>query len=116
MVWAISIANVLFGSRGLVRVCAMTFVMTATKRAPFTQSSRLLFRRDLGYWRLRRRERRFIQGRLYLSVVNCSSLGLDDIYPTGHLRFLASVEALNGFLLIRYSASTSFSWSHENSI
>ncbi|MCY0150827.1 potassium channel family protein [Hoeflea sp. G2-23] len=37
----------------------------------------------------------------YFSVVNYSSLGLGDIYPTGHLRFLAGIEALNGFLLIR---------------
>ncbi len=44
----------------------------------------------------------------YFSVVNYSSLGLGDIYPTGHLRFLAGVEALNGFLLISCSASTIF--------
>ena len=44
----------------------------------------------------------------YFSVVNYTSLGLGDIYPTGHLRFLAGVEALNGFLLISCSASTIF--------
>ncbi|MEQ8900570.1 MAG: ion channel [Roseovarius sp.] len=44
----------------------------------------------------------------YFSLVNYSSLGLGDIYPTGHLRFLAGVEALNGFLLISCSASTIF--------
>ncbi len=44
----------------------------------------------------------------YFSVVNYSSLGLGDIYPTGHLRFLAGIEALNGFLLISCSASTMF--------
>jgi hypothetical protein len=37
-----------------------------------------------------------------------TSLGLGDIYPTGHLRFLAGIEALNGFLLISCSASTIF--------
>ncbi|HIC65251.1 MAG: hypothetical protein CMI50_01790 [Paracoccus sp.] len=44
----------------------------------------------------------------YFSLVNYSSLGLGDIYPTGHLRFLAGIEALNGFLLISCSASTIF--------
>ncbi len=44
----------------------------------------------------------------YFSVVNYTSLGLGDIYPTGHLRFLAGIEALNGFLLISCSASTIF--------
>jgi len=44
----------------------------------------------------------------YFSVVNYTSLGLGDIYPTGHLRFVAGIEALNGFLLISCSASTIF--------
>ncbi len=37
-----------------------------------------------------------------------SSLGLGDIYPTGHSRFLAGLESLNGFLLISCSASFIF--------
>ncbi len=41
----------------------------------------------------------------YFSLVNFTSLGLGDIYPTGHLRLLAGVESLNGFLLITTSAS-----------
>ena len=36
----------------------------------------------------------------YFSLVNYTSLGLGDIYPTGHSRFLAGLESLNGFLLI----------------
>ncbi|UXX85272.1 potassium channel family protein [Roseovarius pelagicus] len=44
----------------------------------------------------------------YFSLVNYTSLGLGDIYPTGHLRFLAGVESLNGFLLISCSASVLF--------
>jgi len=40
----------------------------------------------------------------YFSLVNFTSLGLGDVYPTGHLRFLAGVESLNGFLLISCSA------------
>lgn len=37
---------------------------------------------------------------LYFSAVMYTSLGIGDIVPTGHLRFLAGVEALNGLLLI----------------
>lgn len=44
----------------------------------------------------------------YFSLVNMTTLGLGDIYPTGHLRFLAGIEALNGFLLISCSASFLF--------
>ena len=42
---------------------------------------------------------------IYFSLVNYTSLGLGDIYPTGHLRFLAGIASLNGFLLIGCSAS-----------
>lgn len=44
----------------------------------------------------------------YFSLVNYTSLGLGDIYPTGHLRFLAGIESLNGFLLISCSAALLF--------
>ena len=44
----------------------------------------------------------------YFSLVNYNTLGLGDIHPTGHLRFIAGVEALNGFLLISCSASILF--------
>lgn len=40
-----------------------------------------------------------------LSLVNVATLGLGDLTPTGHLRFVAALEALNGFLLITCSAS-----------
>lgn len=46
---------------------------------------------------------------LYFSTVMYTSLGIGDIVPTGHLRFLAGVEALNGLLLIAWSASFLFS-------
>lgn len=108
----------------------MMFVKTRTKRAPFMQPGRLLFALyslstahivEAGLYALG-----FSVGELmgiggfeqedvdtfmdvfYFSLVNYSSLGLGDIYPTGHLRFLAGVEALNGFLLISCSASTIF--------
>ncbi|GLP88226.1 hypothetical protein GCM10007921_37870 [Tritonibacter mobilis] len=45
---------------------------------------------------------------LYYSAVIYTSLGIGDIVPTGHLRFLTGVEALNGLLLIAWSASFLF--------
>lgn len=45
---------------------------------------------------------------LYFSAITFTSLGIGDIFPTGHLRFLTGVEALNGLLLIAWSASFLF--------
>lgn len=42
---------------------------------------------------------------LYFSIETYTSLGFGDVVPTGHLRFLAGVEALNGLLLIAWSGS-----------
>lgn len=44
----------------------------------------------------------------YFSLINITTLGLGDIYPEGHLRFVAGVESLTGFLLISASASYVF--------
>lgn len=44
----------------------------------------------------------------YFSLINITTLGLGDIYPTGHLRFMAGIESLTGFLLISCSASYVF--------
>ncbi len=45
---------------------------------------------------------------LYYSGVIYTSLGLGDIYPEGHIRFITAMETLNGFLLITWSASFTF--------
>ncbi len=45
---------------------------------------------------------------LYYSAVVYTSLGLGDIYPIGHVRFLTGVEVLNGLLLIAWSGSFTF--------
>jgi hypothetical protein len=45
---------------------------------------------------------------LYYSGVIYTTLGLGDIQPLGHIRFITAVEALNGFLLITWSASFTF--------
>lgn len=45
---------------------------------------------------------------LYFSSVIYTSLGLGDIYPYGHIRFLTGIEALNGLMLMTWSASFAF--------
>lgn len=42
---------------------------------------------------------------LYFSIVTYTSLGLGDVFPGGHLRFLTGIETLNGLLLIAWSGS-----------
>jgi hypothetical protein len=45
---------------------------------------------------------------LYFSAVTFTSLGLGDLYPVSHARLLAGVEALNGLVLIGWSASFTY--------
>tara|TARA_R110000868_G_scaffold411626_1_gene706509 strand:- start:536 stop:886 length:351 start_codon:yes stop_codon:yes gene_type:complete len=45
---------------------------------------------------------------MYYSTVIYTSLGLGDVYPIGHLRFITGIEALNGLMLITWSASFTF--------
>jgi hypothetical protein len=45
---------------------------------------------------------------LYFSAETYTSLGLGDIAPTGALRLVAGVEALNGLVLIGWSASFAY--------
>ena len=40
----------------------------------------------------------------YFSLVNMTTLGLGDIYPTEHLRAVTGIQALAGFALISCSA------------
>lgn len=45
---------------------------------------------------------------LYFSAETYSSLGFGDVVPTGPVRMLAGAEALNGLLLIGWSASYAY--------
>ena len=45
---------------------------------------------------------------LYFSAETYTSLGYGDVVPTGDLRLVAGVEALNGLLLIGWSASYTY--------
>jgi hypothetical protein len=44
----------------------------------------------------------------YFSVTNFTTLGIGDVHSHGPLRILAGIEALNGFLLITWSASFTY--------
>jgi len=45
---------------------------------------------------------------MYFSSVIYTSLGIGDIHPSGHIRFLTGIETLSGLLLIAWSASFAF--------
>jgi voltage-gated potassium channel Kch len=45
---------------------------------------------------------------LYFSTETFTSLGYGDVVPSGDLRLLAGMEALNGLLLVGWSASYTF--------
>jgi Ion channel len=54
---------------------------------------------------------------IYFSAETYTSLGFGDVTPVGHMRLLVGVEALNGLLLIAWSASFTYLsmerfWSH----
>ena len=42
---------------------------------------------------------------VYFSFVTYTSLGIGDVYPTGHIRYHAGLEALVGLVLIGWTAS-----------
>lgn len=130
MAWSIFLAALLFGMSGLVHLRAMTAVMVITKRVSLGRSGNLLVAlyslalahileaglyavgfslgKSLGIGGFVQADVGTFMDVFYFSLVNYSSLGLGDIYPAGHLRLLAGIEALNGFLLIGCSASTIF--------
>jgi len=44
----------------------------------------------------------------YFSISSFTTLGIGDVYPQGHLRVIAGIEALNGLVLIGWSASFTY--------
>ena len=44
----------------------------------------------------------------YFSAASYTTLGMGDIFPMGHLRFVASIESLTGLVLIGWSASYTY--------
>jgi hypothetical protein len=47
-------------------------------------------------------------GYLYFSTVSYTSLGLGDMYPLGPVRLITGIEALNGLVLIAWTASFTY--------
>lgn len=45
----------------------------------------------------------------YFSAVSYTTVGLSSFYATGNLKIIAALEALNGFVLITWSASFGYS-------
>jgi hypothetical protein len=45
---------------------------------------------------------------MYFSAESFTTLGLGDIYPVGDLRLIASIESLNGLLLLAWSGSFTY--------
>jgi hypothetical protein len=44
----------------------------------------------------------------YFSIATYTTLGIGDLHPSGAMRFIAGVEALNGLVLIGWSASFTY--------
>lgn len=49
----------------------------------------------------------------YFSLINITTVGLGDIYPTGHLRVITGIESLTGFLLISCTAQFVYQTMHK---
>lgn len=128
MAWAILIAGLVFGLSGGLHYLVMSRLLSGLPKSGLPQGLQLIVGlyaagtahlAEAGIYAAG-----FIAGRelgiggfkgidapmsfmdvYYFSLVNYTSLGLGDIYPNGHLRFMAGVESLNGFLLISCSAA-----------
>lgn len=44
----------------------------------------------------------------YFSIVCYTTLGFGDIYPSGQLRLLSGIEALNGLVMVTWTASMTY--------
>lgn len=44
----------------------------------------------------------------YFSITSYTTLGIGDLYPTGQLRLLSGLEALNGLVMVGWTASMTY--------
>ena len=44
----------------------------------------------------------------YFSITSYTTLGIGDIYPSGQVRFLSGIEALNGLVMVTWTASLTY--------
>lgn len=52
--------------------------------------------------------REWFADHFYFSIASYTTLGIGDILPHGHIRIMAGIEALNGLVLIAWSASFAY--------
>lgn len=131
MLLSILMSVTLFGLTGLIHYAVMKGVLNQLNKSPIPAVARMIigfyavgaahlteaglyalgfvFGRALGLGGFESADSTMGMMQIYyFSLVNYTSLGLGDIYPTDHLRFMAGMESLNGFLLISCSAAFIF--------
>lgn len=49
-----------------------------------------------------------IEDTFYFSITSYTTLGIGDLYPTGALRIISGIEALNGLVMVGWTASMTY--------
>lgn len=49
-----------------------------------------------------------LEDAFYFSITSYTTLGIGDLYPTGALRIISGIEALNGLVMVGWSASMTY--------
>jgi len=50
----------------------------------------------------------------YFSITSYTTLGIGDIYPSGQARLLSGLEALNGLVMVTWTASVTYLYMEQN--
>lgn len=49
-----------------------------------------------------------LEDAFYFSITSYTTLGIGDLYPTGALRIISGIEALNGLVMVGWTASVTY--------
>lgn len=49
-----------------------------------------------------------LEDAFYFSITSYTTLGIGDLYPTGALRIISGIEALNGLVMVGWTASMTY--------
>ncbi|QZD96069.1 potassium channel family protein [Qipengyuania gelatinilytica] len=49
-----------------------------------------------------------VEDAFYFSITSYTTLGIGDLYPTGALRIISGIEALNGLVMVGWTASMTY--------
>lgn len=49
-----------------------------------------------------------LEDAFYFSITSYTTLGIGDLFPTGALRIISGIEALNGLVMVGWTASVTF--------